>query len=200
MFLVVWKVNVKFFLFSELADVQPIALSEMPEQYLKSGNGRLLYMLKTYSIKQIDVFRNEVFLKIRSNPREALGNLVRLSTLLMLANGTADLIKDLILNRPVEPEDYVIDNFLRLFGISKFTLMKFKKESVSAGVSSFVVPPFGKFISSGAKDIDKMLKGEFEPEKAEIIQSVPFLGKIYYWWFGAGSEKGKKKKKQASRG
>ncbi len=186
--------NVKFLLFSELADVQPIALSEMPEQYLKSGNGRLLYMLKTFSIKQIDVFRNEVFLKMKDNPKEAIGNLLRLASLLMLANGTADLIKDLILNRPIEPEDYVIDNFLRLFGISKFSLMKFKTESVSAGVSSFVVPPLGKFISSGAKDVDKMLKGEFEPEDAEIIQSIPILGKIYYWWFGGGSEKGKKKK------
>lgn len=186
--------NVKFLLFSELADVQPIALSEMPEQYLKSGNGRLLYMLKTYTIKQIDVFRNEIFLKMKSNPKEALGNLARLSTLLMLANATADLIKDLILNRPIEPEDYVIDNILRLFGLSKYSLYKFRG-SVSEGVSSFIVPPFGRFISNGAKDVDNMLKGEFEPEKAEIIQSIPFLGKIYYWWFGGGSEKGKKKKK-----
>ena len=187
--------NVKFLLFSELADVQPISLSEMPEAYLKSGNGRLFYMLKTYTIKQIDVFRNEVFLKMKSNPREALGNLIRLSTMLMLANATADLIKDLLLNRPIEPEDYVIDNILRLFGVSKFTLYKFKAEGAAGAVSSLIVPPLGRFLSSGAKDVDKMLKGEFEPEKAEIIQSVPLLGKLYYWWFGAGADKGKKKKK-----
>lgn len=186
--------NVKFLLFSELADVQPIALSEMPEQYLKGGNSRLFYMLKTYTIKQLDVFRNEVFLKMRKDPKTAIGNFLRLSSLLMLANGTADLLKDLILNRPIEPDDYVIDNLLRLFGVSKFTLYKFKKEGVSQGVSSFVVPPLGKFISSGAKDIDKMLQGEFDPQEAEIIQSVPLLGKMYYWWFGGGkakSEKGK---------
>ena len=48
-------------LYSRLLDFQPVALSEMPEYYLKAGNGRVFYMLKTYTLKQMDVFRKEVW-------------------------------------------------------------------------------------------------------------------------------------------
>jgi len=189
--------NVKFLLFSELADVQPIALSEMPETYLRAGNGRIFYMLKTYTIKQIDVFRNEVFLQMKDNPAKALGNLVRLSALLIFANATADVIKDFLLGRPMdsEDEDYwttkLVDNIIRLFGISKYSLYRFKKDGVSEGISSIVLPPIFNFVARGAKDIDKAMKddGEFEAHQAEIIQSVPLLGKLYYWWFGGGRKK-----------
>ena len=187
--------NVKYMLFSELADVQPVALSEMPEYYLNSGNGRIFYMLKTFTIKQIDLFRNEVFLQMKDNPTKAIGNLIKLSSMLMLANATSDIIKDLLLGRPSDPEDYVIDNLLRLLGLSKYTLYKFKKEGVKEGMTSFVVPPFGESITSASKDVDKMIKGEFDPSKAEIIKSVPLLGKIYYWWFGAGLDKKNKTNK-----
>lgn len=191
--------NVKFLLFSELADVQPIALSEMPEGYLRGGNARILYMLKTYTIKQIDVFRNEVFLQMRKDPAKALSNFVRLSAMLILANATADVIKDLILGRPLESDDdeenyiweKITDNILRLSGLTKYSLYKFKKEGVAEGISSIVLPPILNFITRGAKDIDKSMKddGEFEPHQAEIIQSVPLLGKLYYWWFGGGRKK-----------
>lgn len=190
--------NVKFLLFSELADFQPIALSEMPEKYLTSGNGRLLYMLKTYAIKQIDVFRNEVFIDMGKRPAEALGNLVRLSALVILANGTADVLKDIVLGRPLESddeEDYLltklVDNFIRLFGLSKYSLYKFKKDGVWEGITSIILPPIFSPVEKLAKDIGKSLKedGDFEPHQAEIIQSVPFLGKLYYWWFGGGRKK-----------
>lgn len=189
--------NVKFLLFSELADVQPIALSEMPEQYLKGGNGRIFYMLKTYTIKQIDVFRNEVFIDFQKRPIEAMQNLVRLSAMLIIANATADFLKDLILGRPIDDEDddymttKLIDNLIRLFGLTKYSLYKFKKDGVSEGLSSIVIPPIFSTVTRGLKDIDKAMKddGEFEPHQAEIIQSVPFLGKLYYWWFGGGRKK-----------
>lgn len=193
--------NVKFLLFAELADVQPIALSEMPEQYLKSGNGRILYMLKTYTIKQIDVFRNECFIGMGDRKAEALGNFIRLSAMLVLANISADLLKDLILGRPLESEDEegnddylwikLVDNLIRLLGLSKYSLYRFKKDGVSEGLSSIVLPPIFSFVTRGAKDIDKALKddGDFEPHQAEIIQSVPMLGKLYYWWFGGGRKK-----------
>ncbi|HYE22173.1 MAG TPA: hypothetical protein VD998_01135, partial [Verrucomicrobiae bacterium] len=189
--------NVKFLLFSELADVQPIAMSEMPEQYLKGGNGRILYMLKTYTIKQIDVFRNECFIDMADRKREALGRFIRLASMLILANATADILKDLLLGRPLESddEDYawvkLTDNIIRLFGLTKYSLYRFKKDGVSEGVSSIVLPPVFNFVTRGAKDIDKAIKddGDFEPHQTEIIQSVPMLGKLYYWWFGGGRKK-----------
>lgn len=187
--------NVKMLIFSELADVQPIALSEMPELYLKSGNGRVFYMLKTYSIKQIDVFRREVFDRWKDNPAEALYNLVRLSAALTVMNASADYIKDLIMGRPNEPEDYVIDNLIKLLGFSRYTIYKAKSEGVTQAAYSLALPPF-RFIDSSVKDTQKIIDGDFDPKNAEIIQSIPIGGKLYYWWVGGG--KAKMDKKNAS--
>jgi len=183
--------NVKYLLFSQLADFQPIALSEMPENYLKSGNGRIFYMLKTYTIKQFDVFRNECFIDMKNRPAEAIGNLIRLTALIILSNGTADLIKDLILGREIDFEDYLLVNIMRLFGFSKYNYYKFKTGGIVEGVASVVVPPFGDFIGSAAKDLDRWIEGEdeIEPHQAEIIQSIPVVGKVLYWWIGGGRKK-----------
>lgn len=189
--------NVKFLLFSELADVQPIALSEMPEKYLTAGNGRIFYMLKTYAIKQIDVFRNETFVNMDRNPAEAIGNLIRLSAMLIAANATVDILKDLLLGRPLdsEDEDYmwvkITDNLIRLTGLTKYSLYKFKKESLMEGAASIVLPPVFSFATKGIKDVTKLMneEEEFELSEAEIIQSVPLFGKLYYWWFGGGRRK-----------
>jgi len=59
--------NVKLHLFNTVADFQPIALTEMPQKYLTGGNGRLFYMLKTFTLKQFDIYRREVFQQI-NNP------------------------------------------------------------------------------------------------------------------------------------
>ena len=188
--------NVKYLLFSELADVQPIALSEMPELYLTSGNGRLFYMLKTYTIKLIDVFRNEAFLKMKTDPVKGITNLIRLTSMVILANATADIIKDLLLGRPLEWPDYLANNIWRLFGLSKYSFYKFKTEGVSQGVASAVLPPVAKFVTNTTKDVANIIDGKFEIENSEVIQGVPFLGKLYYWWFGGGRAKIEKKNRR----
>lgn len=48
------------YLFNELAEIQPITLSEMPERYLKHPNGRIMYALKSFTLKQIDVLRKNI--------------------------------------------------------------------------------------------------------------------------------------------
>lgn len=58
--------NVKMLLYSELSTFQPVSLAEMPVGYLRGGNLRAFYMLKTYTIKQIDAYRTQVFDKIAS--------------------------------------------------------------------------------------------------------------------------------------
>ena len=49
----------KFLLFNKVADYQPITQSELPFSYLKSGNSRLLYVLKSFTLKQIESLRRE---------------------------------------------------------------------------------------------------------------------------------------------
>lgn len=181
--------NVKLLLFNDLLDLQPVALSEMPEAYLKMGNGRIFYMLKTFTIKQLDIYRNEVFEEIRSgNPVKGLTNLTRLLAFFVMMNAGADFLKDLLLGRETPPDDMIVNNILRAAGISKFQVYTARKEGIGTAAAKTILPPF-KFIDSLYKDMDKAIrKGEFDPNELKTIDSIPLVGKLYYWWFGAGSQ------------
>lgn len=181
--------NVKLLLFNELLDMQPVALSEMPEAYLKSGNGRIFYMLKTFTIKQLDIYRNEVFEEIRSgNTAKGLKNLIRLMSFFVMMNAGADYLKDLLLNRDTPPEDYVINNILRAFAISKFQIYTARREGLGTTAFKTIAPPF-KIIDSFYKDVAKSIReGEIDINNVKSVSSIPIVGKLYYWWFGGGAE------------
>ena len=183
--------NVKYLLFSDLSDFQPISLSEMPQLYLTSGNGRILYMLKTYTIKQLDIYRNECFRKMKDNPVEGLRNLIRLSACLVLCNATADSIKNLLLGRPFDLEDMVIDNLLRLVGFSKWQVYKARREGLFTTLLQSILPPVN-IIDDLIKDSLDIKDGKYPYEKPvtdlNSIKDIPIAGKLYYWWFGKGSK------------
>ncbi|MDY6893814.1 MAG: hypothetical protein SVO01_00125 [Thermotogota bacterium] len=180
--------NVKMLLYSRLLDFQPVSLSEMPEYYLNGGNWRILYMLKTYTIKQLDVFRNEVYRKFKDGDAtqkvEALGNMVALMAVLSLANAGADEIKDFLLGRETKLEDNVIENLLTIGGANRFVRMQARREGIGTAISQLALPPF-RFINSLGKDI--YTKDLFDPREARSIESIPLVGKLAYWNVGRGS-------------
>jgi hypothetical protein len=187
-------------LFNRLLDFQPLAKSEMPEKYLRHPNGRIFYMLKSFTIKQYDIFRREaVDLIVSGEPKKmAIGfkNLIHLAGVFMLANMGADKLKDVVMGRETELEDHVVDNLWRLIGASKYDVYKARTEGVGRTILTKILFPTSLF-DRGYKDIENMvtdkryktgpLKGE--EYKSELIQSVPLAGKTYYWWFGRGSQK-----------
>lgn len=184
--------NVKYLAFNKLLDFQPVALSEVPEKYLSSGNGRIFYTLKTWTIKMFDVYRNEAFQDISSGNKQqvikGLQNLIRLSMCLVLMNATADTIKDLLLGRKIELNDLVIDNIAKLFGLSKYQLDLSSKEGIGSTLISTILPPT-QLVDSAYKDINKSIKAnELDIQNLSTWKSVPIVGKLYYWWFGKGAE------------
>jgi len=180
--------NVKLLVYSRLLDFQPVALSEMPQKYLEGGNGRLFYMLKTFTLKQFDAFRNEAYNKIKKGDRaekiEGMKNFIRLASFFVLANAGADELKDWILGRKTDFSDRMVDNFLRLMGVSKFVTWKARTEGVGSALTRQILFPV-KFVDAAGKDI--ITAGD---EKGlEVLGSVPLIGKLAYWHFGRGSLK-----------
>lgn len=190
--------NVKLLMFNELADMQPIALSEMPEWYLTSGNGRVFYMLKTFMLKRLDIFRNECFDKIRNGEvKTGMQNLFKLSILMMLFGASKDAIIDMLFGRDFDLTDTMVNSFLGLFGISKYSLYKARDEGFSGFASSFIIPPVFASTSDLLSDIYKSLfsqKGK-DVSDYEIWKGLPLIGRFYYWWFGGGRTKLEKKNK-----
>lgn len=181
--------DVKLLLFNELLDIQPVALSEMPAAYLKMGNGRVLYMLKTFTVKQFDIYRREVFSQLRTDPVQGMKNLTRLLAFFVLMNASADWLKDLLLGRETPVEDHVANNIFRVAGISKFQVYTARREGIGTAVGKSILPPFS-VVDAAWKDMEKLSReGELAVENMRSVQSIPIGGKFYYWWMGAGSDK-----------
>ncbi len=186
--------NVKLLVFNELLDVQPVALSEMPEQYLKGGNGRIFYMLKSYTLKLFDVYRNDIFQKIGSGNQqetvEGLSNLVRLTAALMIMGATADFLKDLLFNRDIDLDDIVVDNIFKLFGITRYTTWQAREDRIGTAIGKQILFPFS-WLDSLYKDANLLFEDpkKLLEEGTETAQRVPVVGKLYYWWLGKGSQK-----------
>lgn len=190
--------NVKLLMFNELADMQPISLSEMPEWYLTSGNGRVFYMLKTFALKRIDIFRNECFDKIRQGDvKTGIQNLFRLSMLMILCGMSKDAIINMLYGREMELSESFINNLLGLTGfMSKYSLYKARDEGFSGFLSSVAIPPLFAMPSDLIGDIYKSLftaKGK-DISDYEVWKGVPLVGRFYYWWLGGGRTKIEKKK------
>jgi len=188
--------NVKLLLFNELADVQPITLSEMPEMYLRLPNGRMMYMLKTFMLKQLDVVRRESYDEIKKgNTAKGLTNLMRYGLILGTTNTGSQYIKDWMLGKDVEPNlpaDIGV-NLFKTFGWSEYVLNKFKSGQVAQGALDIVIPPFNMF--------DKVWQtetwgGEKEYDVDKALQYMPVGGKMWYYWFGGGLEKWEKQQKR----
>jgi len=87
--------DMKYVLFNELLDVQPITMSQMPVAYLNAtaktgtittGWGRLLYQLKTFTLKQMDIVRTRALHKIAHG--KVVEGTVELATYGLILGGT----------------------------------------------------------------------------------------------------------------
>ena len=214
--------DIKYLAHYTLSDFQPVSLTEMPEFYLNAPNGRIMYMLKTYTIKQFDVARNEAFKKMKNGKTakekaEGVRRLIYLASVLMLTGMTADSIKNYMYNREQEFDEMIGDNLLRLVGFQKYLLWHFRRyKNVAFTAIKAIVPPVGVFnplYESFIRDLDKFQrtkrKGEEYkiPGDTETIKNLPLIGRLYYNYFGNGEKfhakrkekeqkKGKKKKKR----
>lgn len=185
--------DVKFVAFNNVLDFSPRALSEMPEKYLSAGNGRVFWMLQSWTLKLLDVYRREAWHQIaQGNRRQGLRNLFALSASVMAMNATADTLKSLLMGREIEPDDLAVDNMLKLVGFSRYTTFQVQREGLFSALSAqFATPGAAPLIDNASKDVNNLFK-DFD-KSADInelrsVRSIPVGGDLYYWWFGKGSK------------
>ena len=180
--------NVQFLVFSRLLDFQPASKSEMPEKMLTAGNWRLAYLLKTFTLKQFDIFRRDVWHKLKSGNRdqiiEGLQNMAYLTSIMTLTGAGADELKDFFLGKEAKFEDHVIENFLTLGGANRYIRMQVNREGIGTALGKQILPPF-KFVDSIYKDVSNNVT---DLHSARFVDSIPVGGKLYYWHFGKGTE------------
>lgn len=187
--------NIKYLLFAELSNIQPISLSEVPENYLKLGNYRIVYMLKTFALKALDIARNDAYNEIRKgNYKKGASNLFKLSITFALMGATTGALKDFILGRDFEIEEDAIDGLLQLLMLNRYIGFYGKRDGYIRSWLNSQIPPFYKLIDDFAGDVFNRT----ELPKWKSIRNVPLTGEPFYWWFGGGVEKKSKKNRRKS--
>ena len=194
--------NTKYLAFFTLSDFQPLTFSELPKTYLDSPKGRWLYQLKTYTIKQFDVYRREAFTLINEGIKEndakkaaqGVQNLVHVGVTLTVMNASADLIKDWMYGRDVEWDDLLMDQLFRLMGVSRYITYQYRRYGANYTAYKLIAPPTD-IIDTGIQDLGKIKKAitekdwdNFNIKDLRAIKNVPY-GQFYYWYLGAGPEK-----------
>ena len=183
--------NVKLFAFNKLADVQPIALSEMPEGYLRAKNMRLLYMLKSFTLKQIDLARREVIQEWKKgNKKQAVKSAALLAGYMSVANVGTQTIKDIMLGRDVRLEDVpdkALWALLGIYGLNQYTYDRYlSKGKLKEGTLAYIAPatPVIDAVLTLGTELPKD-----DPKLEPVLRGVPFVGPLLYSWFGGGAEK-----------
>jgi hypothetical protein len=185
--------NVKMAVFARVCDVHPVTLSEMPLKYLQNPNGRIFYQMRTFQIKQLDLFRREVFQEIKAgNVARGVGNMARFGLFLTMAGATTDLVKDLMQGREINPPDYVLANILKLGGFGRYQLYNAYREGLGRAAADMMAPSLGAALNP-IDDLIHLDTVADNPLSARTIRDLPFFGPFVYGWLGQGQEDGKTK-------
>ena len=181
--------RVKEFAAAELARIQPSDLTQMPKWYLDNPNGRILYMLRTFGLKQIQQIENLVFntykegVKQNNNKKkaEAIKNGLAYLTIVGGGNVLLNELRQPIKGRePFETEHmqkYAADFALGLISIntlSSYNLKKLSEKDAVPLLLSVIPAPV-----SGSLDIVEDLAGLVTGE--DDLEDVIFEGKGIRW-------------------
>lgn len=173
--------------FSVLSKIQPITKLEMPQAYLDHPQGRILYMLKSFMLKQMDLVRNDAIKKMRTPGefKEGLSNLMRLTLFYGLSGGTTAAVKDYILNG-FENEDSIEDiasdipiNALKTLGFSQYVMDDLKRGAFGSAAGRIVVPPYKMFEEVTTNVVSQFDEDE-DNRKYSSLKYLPIVGRIWY--------------------
>jgi len=184
-------------LISELSEFQPVTLSQQSKGYLGAGNMRMLYMLKTFTLRATSAAMREGAKEMKKG-NYAKGAM-KVSSILMIyaaAGAGADELKDLIRGKDSTFTDNTMDNLLQMLFMSKYTLEKgMTSDSVVKTLMANLLPPV-RYADSFIADVYSLASSEKE-FKAKTLSSVPMIGTIAYGRSSAGQSTYANQEKQS---
>lgn len=186
-------------LFSELSDMQPISRLEVPQAYLDMPNGRAVYMLKTFMLKQFDIARRIGYNKIKEGYKtknsalvaEGIKNLTRYAITLGISGATTDMIRQWLMGQTIDFDASDLSkNILKTFGWSEYVLDQAKKGEPVKAVGGTLLPPYKMFDdlykASGGGEMSEAAR---EKARNRAVQYVPVFGKLVESHLLGGAER-----------
>jgi len=196
---------VKELSFNVLSDLQPITRLENPYYYNKTPAARMVYQLKSFTLKQFDIVRREVIQEAsKGNTAEATRNALYIGGYLSAAGVPVNIAKDMLLGRDVNPDDIpekAMWSLFSVFAMSPYTYDKLERKDLAGVTMGVFGPPIavGEALFNAASEAGKVaLTGEPSDRQA-WMRSIPIAGPFLYNWIGGGAEAYNKKKEQEVR-
>jgi len=155
--------NIRTVLFTELANVQPITLSEMPESVLRGDGFKFFWTLKSFMLKQADVVRNDMYNEVKVAVTKgdekalarAVGNMSKFALTVGMGNLGVQNLRDWISNKK-DLEDMIDTeegnliastlgaaalHSLKLLSIDEYLLRDIERNGLGAGLFLTLFPP-----------------------------------------------------------
>jgi len=193
--------RVKAVAFSELSDIQPTTLLEMPEMYLRMKNGKVVYMLRTFALKHLDFMRQEFLDELATtNPfkhpikdAKLLAKGAYFASIFTMGGMTTDATKKFLTNKDMDVEEIWWDNILKnapLVG-DKYLLEKMRStpDPVSRAMASLIAPAtfYDKAARNAINVASHLSEGDFDTAMEDAMATsnlryIPFIGRILEAW------------------
>ena len=172
--------NAKMMLWNELADTQPIGLSEMPEKYLNMPNGRIFYAYKTFALKQMNYMRNMVMAD--TNAFRKGYNLTMFAAMFTLANSGIDGVKEALSGdwEDFNFEDQMWDNLATMAGSSKYAI---ERSNGLGGIILKALEPVPVIQAGKALDAATGSRLGFGDKADSFLNQLPVGGRMKKEWF-----------------
>ena len=175
--------DVGYYLFSELSEVQPISLSQMPVKYLTAKNGKIFYALKSFALKQFDFARRKILRELwRGEFKSAFKNTLVLSAYLGGTQTTTKQLQKLLVGSPEEikienmPDEFV-ENLLKIILLNKYSVDKLSEDkNLEAFFYETISPPLTPLWDIGKETLEYFEKPETVDEiiSEAINPKIPF--------------------------
>jgi len=166
---------------AELLNTQPIAMSHMPISYLRSPNGRIWYMLKTWALRQVNQVREAAAKGDKYLAVKLVGGLV-------LSNYSSPHLRGMIAElfgaKPTEHgevSDQLVGALARTVFLDPYALSKgVQTGKATTLMAQFFGTPIADAIMSTFSDIVNVIEneGDLPLEESKSLRYVPLVGSI----------------------
>ena len=189
--------NTKLLLWNELSGSQPISLSDMPQSYLSSPNGRIFYQLKSFTLKQIQLLQDSVYDEAKKGNFKTAGkNALAYTVIVGGGQSVVQEARNAIRGRGFETEripDHLGNYALSMMGTSLYGLNQLEDLEIKKFALSSLTPAIltvADFAADQTRILDELiLQGyDWSDLDKKNFKSFPGVGDMYYNFFGGGIE------------
>jgi len=191
--------------FRELSDVQPISKIEMPLGYIANPNARVLYTLKSFMLKQMNLVRERGFREIAKGDAASIYRgasfLTRYSLVLGMSGASLSFINDWLLGRePRFGAEEIAENVFKTFGWGAYAVDQARKGKALQAAANVVIPPYKLFeeIYDTSEELEKFNQGNPKANPKGVMY-FPLVGKAIYNRGLGGAERSEARREREER-